>query len=129
MWRLSKFLLLIYFKYDSEGAVGGGGWANEILGEEEIEKREEFFDKYENLLSDKYEKRLSGKNGAVGCCCGIDRVILGEEEIEKTDELSENVDNRFIWPYVWFACTGLVYWEVVSIINKYNKIIYINIFI
>ena len=125
MWRLSKFLLFIYFKYDSEGAVGGGCLVNEILGEDEIEKRDEFTDNIENRWSDK--NRLS--SGAVGGCCEIDRTILGEEEIEKTDELSENVDNRFIWPYVWFACTGLVYWEVVSIINKYNKIIYINIFI
>ena len=117
------------FNYISEGAVGGG-WVNDILGEEEIEKRDEFSDKYEDLLSDKYEnllsnkyeKRLSGKNGAVGGCCEIDRAILGEEEIEKRDEISENVDNRFIWTFVWFAWIGLVYWEVVSIINKYNII-------
>ena len=118
------------FNYVSEGAVGGGCWIDwTILGEEEIEKREEFSDNIKNRWSDKNENRLS--SGAVGCCCGVDWVILGEEEIEKRDEFSENADNRFIWTYVWFAWIGLVYWEVVPTINKYNKIIYtyINIFI
>ena len=54
--------------------------------------------------------------GAVGGGCWFNE-ILGEEEIEKWDEISDTTDNRFIWRReVWFAFTGLVYWEVIHII-------------